>query len=234
MDTQTRHALKSDSFAQATAASVDWLSEHRSGALRWVIGSVVVLAVVVGGLVCWKLRSQAAATALNAALDTYSTPLAQPGAPAVPGTYATAAERAKVAHQQFADVAAKYSLTPEATRAHYFAGVTAADLGQNGSAESELKIAAGAMDHDVANLAKLALATLYHQTSRDSQAEEQFNQIIAKPSETVTANTAKLDLADLYNAEGRQDQARKIWAQIKDADKDGIAGAIAGQKLGSH
>jgi len=44
---------------------------------------------------------------------------------------------------------------------------------------------------------------------------------------------AQLDLADLYATEGKQDQARALWAKIKDADKDGAAGEIAAQKLGS-
>jgi len=42
---------------------------------------------------------------------------------------------------------------------------------------------------------------------------------------------AQLDLADLYASEGKQDQARALWAKVRDADKDGAAGEIAGQKL---
>lgn len=231
MDTQTRHALKGDSFAKATVTSMGWLSEHRSGVLRWILSAVVLLVVVIGGLVGWTMRAQAAAAALGAALDTYSTPLAELGAPAIPGTYATSADRARAAHQQFADVASKYGLTPEGKKAHYFVGVTAAELGQNGTAESELKIASGSWNHNISNLAKVALANLYHDTGRDGQAEEIYSQVAAKPSETVSAYTAKLDLADLYSSEGKQDQARRLWAEIKDGDKDGIAGAIAGQKL---
>jgi len=44
---------------------------------------------------------------------------------------------------------------------------------------------------------------------------------------------AQLDLADLYAAKGQQEQARTLWAKVKDADKDGMAGSIAAQKLGS-
>ena len=86
-------------------------------------------------------------------------------------------------------------------------------------------------DRNIANLAKLALAGLYHQTCRDAQAIDLYNGLVAKPSETVSAAVAQLDLADLYVAEGKQDQARALWAKVKDADKDGAAGAIAAQKL---
>jgi predicted negative regulator of RcsB-dependent stress response len=231
VDTQTRHALKKDSFAQATASSMSWLSGHRSGVLRWVIVGVVVAALVVGGLVFFSLRSSAADTALGAALDVYNAQLAQPGAPAVKGVYASASERSKAANQQFAAVAGQYGWLPEGAKAHYFAGVTYEELGQTASAETELKAAAGSWDRNIANLAKLALAGLYHQSSRDAQAIDLYNGLVAKPSETVSASVAQLDLADLYVAAGKQDQARALWAKVKDADKDGAAGSIAAQKL---
>jgi predicted negative regulator of RcsB-dependent stress response len=77
----------------------------------------------------------------------------------------------------------------------------------------------------------MALAGLYHQTARDSQAIEIYNVLAAKPSDTVSAAVAQLDLADLYAASGKPDQARAIWAKVKDSDKEGAAGAIAAQKL---
>jgi len=231
VDTQTRHALKKDKFAQATASSVSWLSVHRSGAFRWGITIAVVLALVVGGWIYYNLQSDAAATALGSALDVYTAPLAQPGAPAEKNVYASAGERAKAANQGFLAVIRQYGWLPEGAKAHYFAGITDEDLGQTASAETELKAAGGSWDHNLANLATVALAGLYHQTARDPQAIDLYNQLIAKPSETVSANVAQLDLADLYAAAGKQDQARALWAKVKDADKDGAAGSIAAQKL---
>ncbi len=231
MDTQTRHALKGDKFAQATKTSVNWVSGHRSSVIRAVVVAAVVLLVAVGAVVFYSVRSSAAEAALGVALDTYSAPLAIPGAPETPGTYATTADRAKAANQKFVAVAQDYGWLPAGTKAHYFAGVTYEELGQNGPAETELKTAAGSWNRNLANLAKLALAGLYHQTGRDQQAIDLYNGIIAKPSVTVSASVAQLDLADLYAAAGKTDQARMLWAKVKDADKEGAAGAIAAQKL---
>ena len=231
MKTETRHALKQDKFAQAAQGGVSWVTEHRSGVLRWIITGAVVLVAVVAGLVIWNLRSSSAQGALGAALDTYSAPLNTPGAPAQSGSYNTAADRAKAANQQFVAVASQYGMMPEGSKAHYFAGVTYQELGQTGSAEAELKQAAGSWDRNVANLAKLALAGLYHQTGRDAQAIDIYNDLVKNPSTTVSAPVAQLNLADLYVAQGKQDQARKLWASIKDADKDGMAGSLAAQKL---
>lgn len=231
MDTQTRHALKNDKFAQATASSVSWVSGHRSGVLRVVIAAVVVLALAVGAIVFYNVRTAAADGALGAALDIYDAALATPGAPAENGVYSTAADRSRAANKQFVMVAQQYGWLPEGKKAHYFAGITYQELGQTASAESELKIAADSWDRNLANLAKVALASLYHQTARDAQAIDLYNQVIAKPSETVAAAQAQLDLADLYEAAGKQDQARALWAKVKDADKTGAAGSIATQKL---
>jgi tetratricopeptide (TPR) repeat protein len=231
VDTKARHALKKDKFAQATASSMSWLSGHRSGVLRWVIVGVVVLVAGIASLVFLNFRSTTADAALDAAMDVYTAPLAQPGAPAEKGIYTTANDRSKAANQQFTAVAQQYGWLSEGSKAHYFAGVTYEELGQNGPAETELKAAAGSWNRNLSNLAKLALAGLYHQTDRDAQAIDLYNALAAKPSETVPAAVAQLDLADLYAGTGKQDQAKALWAKVKDADKDGAAGGIASQKL---
>jgi predicted negative regulator of RcsB-dependent stress response len=233
VDTQTRHALKGDKFAEATKTGVSWVSGHREGVVRWVVSAGTAVLVVAAAWIFWNVRTSAADAALGAALDVYTAPLAIPGAPPQKGVYATAKERAQAANQQFAAVAQQYGWLPQGARAHYFAGVTDADLGQNGQAETELKAAAHAWDRNLANLAKLALAGLYHQTGRDNDAIALYNDLTAKPSTTVPATVAQLDLADLYAATGKKDQARALWAKVKDADKDGMAGSIATQKLAS-
>ena len=231
MDTQTRHALKGDKFAQATKTSVTWLSGHRTNVVRWAIGAAVVIVLGVGFLIFWNVQESAAETALGQALDIYTAPLAQPGAPVEKGTYTTVAERAKAANEQFKAVADKYGWLTEGSKARYFQGVTEQELGQTAAAEGDLKKVADSWNRNLSNLAKIALASIYHQTGRDQQAIDLYNAIIAKPSETVTAGVAQLDLADLYAATGKEAQAKALWAKLKDSDKDGAAGSIAAQKL---
>jgi predicted negative regulator of RcsB-dependent stress response len=234
VDTQTRHALKKDKFAQAAASSASWISGHRSGVVRLAITAAVVVVLVVGGLIFWNIRSAAADLALGQAIDLYDSPLAQPGAPPEAGVYSASADRAREANREFVAVAGNFGWLPAGAKARYFAGVTYLELGQTGPAETELKTAAGSWDRNLANLAKVALAGLYHQTGRDSQAIDIYNEIAAKPSSTVTTAVAQLDLAELYVAEGKQDQARTLWAKVKDTDKDGAAGQIASQKLNGN
>lgn len=234
MRTETRHALKKDKFAQAAASSASWVSGHRSSVVRWSITGAVVVLVALGALITWNIRASAAAGALGAAMDIYNAPLAVPGEPPQSGVYKTAEERAKAANALFVAAAQKYSLLKAGQMARYFAGVTDEDLGKTAAAEQALKQVAGSWDHNLANLAKVALANLYQQTGRDNQAQDLYNQIIAKPSSTVSASVAQLDLADLYAAEGKRDQARALWAKVQDSDKQGAAGEIAAQKLGGR
>lgn len=231
MDTQTRRALKGDKLAKATQSSMDWISGHRSNVMRWVIVGGVVFVVALGSFIFWSVSSSAADEALGAAMDTYSAQVQMPGEPLLQGEFKTPAERAKAANEQFQAVAKKYSWLPQGLKARYFVGVTSEDLGQNGPAEVELKAAAGSWNRNLANLAKMALAGLYRQTGRDSDAISLYNEIIAKPSDTVTGAVAQLSLADLLAATGKTQDARALWAKIKDSDKDGAAGAIASQKL---
>jgi tetratricopeptide (TPR) repeat protein len=228
VDSQTRHALKQDKFVQATQQSVGWVEENRTSVIRFSIAVVVVLALVIAGFVLYHQRSEAAETAMGSALDVFTSQLAQPGQPVTKGVYATSADRAKAANAQFVQVASQYGWLPVAAKAHYFAGLTYQELGQNASAETELKAAADSWDSNVASLAKFALAGFYHHTGRDGQALEIYNALIAKPTSTVPAFTAQLAEADLYEAAGKLDQAKQIWAKVKDADKAGPAGGGAG------
>jgi predicted negative regulator of RcsB-dependent stress response len=234
VDTQTRHALKGDKFAQATKTSVTWLSGHRTNVVRWAIGAAVVIVLGVGFLIFWNVQESAAETALGQALDIYTAPLAQPGAPVEKGTYSSVTERAKASNEQFKAVAEKYGWLTEGSKARYFQGVTEQELGQTAAAEGDLKKVADSWNRNLSNLAKVALASIYHQTGRDQQAIDLYNEIVAKPSETVTAGVAQLDLADLYAATGKEAQAKALWAKLKDSDKDGAAGSIAAQKLSGN
>ena len=230
MDTQTRHALKQDKLIQVTATGVDWLSENRRRAVRLLVPAVVVLAAIVVGLVIYNQRSTAADLAFGQAMDLYNTPLAQAGQPAVPGatTFSSVAERAKAANQRFVDVTKRYGSLGAGTRARYFAGLTFMEMGQNGNAESALKEVADGHNSDMGALAKVALASLYQQTGRTSEAVVLYQQLIAKPTSTVPANAAQLQLAALYQITNPA-QAKRIYAQLKN-DKS-AAGEIAAQQL---
>ena len=233
MDQQTKQALKHDQFVDTTNQGLEWASENRRSV---IVTSAVVLAailIVVCGVLIYNSRSTQASVAFGAAMQAYQTPLAAPGQPVPPGvkTYPSVAERAKAANGLFLGVADKYGITPDGKLARYFGGLTYMEQGQNASAESTLKEVASGWNGDLAALAKLSLAQLYRQTSRDSQAIDLYNELTAKPTTTVPAGLAQLQLAELYESQGKPELAKKIYAQLKDKDAKGPAGMLAAQKL---
>lgn len=233
VDQQTKAALKQDTFIDATGTGIHWASANRRSV---IITSVLLLAVIliaVGSATIYNRRAESAATDFGAAMQAYQTPLAAPGQQVPPGTktFASASERAKAANGLFSQVADQYGMTPSGKLARYFAGLTFIEEGQNQSAEDTLKNVASGWNGDLAALAKLSLAQLYHQTGRDSLAIDTYNQLVAKPTTTVPAGIAQLQLAELYESQNKPAEARKIYAQLSDKDAKGAAGAIAKQKL---
>ena len=233
MDNQTRHKLKQDNFVIATKHGMHWAGENRRSVITTSILLLAVIVLAVGGVALYNYRSDAAAADFGSAMLVYSSPITTPGEPVAPGsqTYATALDRAKAANALFVATADKYPLTTAGRNARYFAGLTEIEEGQTATAETTLLKLASGMDKNLAALAKVALASLYHQTGRDQQAIDMYNQLIAKPSETETAGMAKLQLGTLYESMNRPDDAKKIYAELKDKDAKGAAGELATQRL---
>jgi predicted negative regulator of RcsB-dependent stress response len=234
VDQQTKAALKqNDKFVTTTEHGIEWASENRKSVIVTTSLLFVAILVIVAFAVFYNKRSDAASVAYGAAMQEYQTPLAAPGQQVPPGvkTYPGVAERAKAANALFMNCAEKYSIVPDGKVCRYFGGLTFIEANQNGPAEEALKQVSSSWNGDLASLAKLSLAQLYHQTGRDPQAIALYNELDGKPTTTVPAGLAKLQLADLYTSEGKADEAKKIYAQLKDKDAKGAAGMIAAQKL---
>ena len=230
-----------DQFVTATEHGIQWASQNRQSAIIAGATVIALILIAVGGYTFYQHRSTTAATAYGEAMETYDTPVQTPGQPVPPGTktFNTALERANAANKQFVAVASQYGLTAPGKMAEYFAGLTYMDAGNNQSAEDALKKTASSWNSDLSALGKMALAQLYQQTGRDSQAADLYNELAKANASTVPMGVAKLQLAAMYEAEGKTDQARKVYAELKDKDKDakgqpGPAAQIAGEKLNPH
>src|SRR6185312_17383793 len=135
-----------------------------------------ILAVIIGGWTYVGYRNQQARGMLGAAIDKYNAPIRPEGQPATPGTlsYASAAERAKAANAEFAQVVDKYSFTESGRIARYFQGITLRDMGDTAGAEKQLNEVASGWDKSMAGLAKLALAGMYVDTNQTAKAIDMY------------------------------------------------------------
>jgi len=228
-----RHQLKQDAFAASTAETISWAVEHRSTLITAGVAVAVVLALLLGGWAYINYRNQQASAELAQAIQKYNAPIRPAGAPATPDvlSYGSSQERDQACHAEFSRIAKKYSFTESAEVARYFAGVTARDLGENAAAEKDLQEVAGSRYPEIASLAKLSLAAVYHDTNRNSQAIALYQQLIDHPTVSVGKSTAQFALASLYESMGQPDEARHIYEQMQKESPGTMVSELASQKL---
>lgn len=233
MRSYTRHQLKQDAFTTSTAETISWAVENRSKVTAAIIVVVVILAILAGGWGYINYRDQQARGELAQALDKYGAPIRPAGAPATPDfqTFASVQERAQVTNAEFNRIADKYTFTQSAEIARYFAGVTAHDLGNAAAAEKDLQEASSSRYHEIASLAKFALAQIYHDTNRNTQAIDLYKELADHPTVSVGKNTAQFALASLYESMARPDDARHIYEQMQKESPASPVAQMAGQKL---
>jgi tetratricopeptide (TPR) repeat protein len=230
---ETRHQLKQDRFSKATfeaaEKTVHWTQEHQSKLIAAVVAVVVIAAIAVGGWYYINSQDEKASLDMAAAVRTMETPLRPAGTPAQPGfpSFESSAERATTARKQFQAIADKYPQTHNAKMARYFVGVTAAQLGDNATAERNLQDAANSSEAQLSSLGKLALASLYSSEKKDAQAIDLYKQLIDKPSEVVPKVTAELELATFYETRDKKDEAKKIYEQVQKENPATEAASLA-------
>ncbi len=237
MRAQTRHQLKQDAFSRVTIGAAertaDWTVEHRSTLIVTAIVIVVVIAGVIGGWYYLNAQDEKASFDLSQAVRTMDTPLRPAGTPEQPDfpTFTSAKERAQAAQKQFQAIVNNYPHTRTADMAHYFIGVTAVSMGDNSAAEKNFKDVAAHGNRQVSSLAKDALAGLYADSHRIKEAVALYQELINKPTDSVSKTTAQLQLAEAYQDNNQPLDAKRLYEQIKKENPTEEAGQLASQKL---
>ena len=237
MRAETRHQLKQDAFSRVTIGAAEktahWTVEHRNTLAIAGIALVVIVAAGVGGWYYLSAQNEKASLDMTQAVRTLEAQLRPAGAPAQPGvpSFTSAKERAGAAKKQFQAILDKYPHTRSADMSRYFLGVTSATEGDNASAENNFKTVASTGNKELASIAKLALATLYGNTSRTKDAAAIDQELINKPTTSVSKVTAQLQLAELYETSNQPLDAKRLYEQIKKDNPSTEAGQMATQKL---
>lgn len=237
MRAETRRQLKQDKFSKATLQvaeqTVHWSAEHKGKVIAGAVVVVVVVAAVLGGWYYLTMQDQKASVEFSKAVQTLGEPIRPVGMPPQPDypSFGSANERATEARKQFQAIAEKYPHTHAGDFARYFVGVTSAQLGDNAAAERGLKPVTEYHNADLSALAKMALASVYRNTNRNKDAEALYNQLIQKPTDTVSKSSAQMQLAETYVAEGKPSEAKKIYEQIQKDAPQSDAAQLASNKL---
>jgi TolA-binding protein len=234
---QTRHQLKQDAFSRVTMEAAEktahWTVEHRSTLVIVAVVVAVVLAATLGGWYYLSAQDEKASLEFSQAVRTLDTQLRPAGSPPQPDvpSFASAKERIEAAQKQFQQIADKYPHTRTADMAHYFLGVTAAESGDNTAAERDFKQVVASGNRELASVARLALAQLYGNTNRTKDAVSLYQELMNKPTTSVSKVTAQLQLAELYQNSNQPLDAKRVYEQVKKDNPNTEAAQLASQKL---
>ncbi|MFZ0296361.1 MAG: tetratricopeptide repeat protein [Candidatus Sulfotelmatobacter sp.] len=237
MRAQTRHQLKQDAFSRVTIEAAEktahWSVEHRNTLVIAVVVLLVIAAAGVGGWYYLSAQNEKASLDMTQAIRTLEAQIRPAGSPAQPGvpSFTSAKERAEAAKKQFQTIIDEYPHTHSADVSRYFLGVTSAAEGDNAAAENDFKAVASSGGKELASIAKLALATLYGNTNRTKDAVTIYQELINKPTVSVSKVTAQLQLAELYQTGNQPLDAKRLYEQIKKDNPTTEAGQMATQKL---
>ena len=230
----TKRQLKEDRFKASAAEAVHWTEEHRRTLIIGIIALVAAVGIGVGGWAYMQHQNDKASVEVGAALRTLGAPIVAPGSPVPAGTetFTSIKDRAAAARKKFQAIADHYRFTSAAKYSRYMAATAAVDAGDNAAAESELMELASSRDKNSASLAKFALASLYRNTGRNSDAVQIYKELAEKPTDTVPKDTAQLELAGMYETT-QPAEAAKLYESIKKADPKSVAAQIASERLDS-
>jgi TolA-binding protein len=234
---KARHQLKQDAFSRATIdvaeRTAHWSVEHRNTLIISIVAVVVVVTLGFGGWYYLNQQDQKASLDLTQAVRTMDTPLRPAGTPAQPDfpSFTSAKERNEAAQKQLQAIVDKYPHTRTADMARYLLGVTASNLGNTSVAENDFKTVASNGSRDVSALAKFALAAVYADNNRTKEAVALYQELINKPTVTVSKVTAQLQLAALYQSSNQPLDAKRLYEQVQKENPSTEAGQLASQKL---
>ncbi len=213
MDRITRKELKRDKFALEVEHTVEYVAEHRKAVIRYSVIGAAVLVLVLGFFAYRRQQRAARQAALTSALEIQQAVIG-PAPNEFIRAFPTEQARDEAAMKAFADIAAKYSGSDEATIAEYYLGTIAANQGKNAEAEKWLKDVVDSGNANYASLAKLTLAEIYKLQGRLGEGEALLRSLIAKPTDFVSKEQATINLAELL-ASSKPAEARKLLEPLR-------------------
>lgn len=186
MKSQERHKLKENEFARTVGHARDVLATRQRD-ITWAVAAVVVLLAIVGGYVWWRQSTASRGTELLAtALAVYESPVVPAAAPA-PG-----------------------SLPPVQQPGTY--------LTEQAKLEAALPKFIEAADKYPSTPA--GITARYHAASilaglgRYSEAEQRFQEVVAKAGTSLYGRTGRLGLAEAQVAQKKYDNAITIYTEM--------------------
>jgi predicted negative regulator of RcsB-dependent stress response len=217
---EVRHRLKEDRFAETAQGYFSWMREHSVNVVGIVLALTIAIALALGGYYYKENREQKASAALGSAMDTLNAPIGAADPESGEESFSSVKDRGQAAQKKFEAIASQYPYTHAGKISRYMIGVSEIQEGNNTAAEATFKQVSTSHDKDLASLAKMALASLYSATNRNSDAIAIYKDLADHPTHEVSKLAAQFELAGMY-ANTQPDEARKLYQEIQqNADPD--------------
>ncbi|HEY6931002.1 MAG TPA: tetratricopeptide repeat protein [Thermoanaerobaculia bacterium] len=205
-----RKDLKRNELAETMGRTVDYVSHHRKGVTEGIVIGACAVALVAGVFLFRAYRESAAGSQLSKALAILDTPIAgSPGATG-PRTYATAAERDRLADRHLR-AAAGYG----GTAAGRAAGVIlAARDPKLPKAPEDLSRAARDGKGEVAAAAEIGEARLLVASGKAPEAIDRLRRAIDSPQSRAPKDALLFALAQAYEKTGAMGDAKATYQRL--------------------
>jgi len=217
----TRKQLKTDKFAQDVGLTFNFLSEHRSEAIRYGLIGAAVIILGVGYYFYSRHEAGVREDALTQAMKIDGAIVAaQPDATHI--NFATQAEKDKARTQAFSDLATKYHGTAEGAVGGIYVGAEQADKGNFPAAEKIFKDVMDSAPAEYSAQARVSLAHVYAAEGKTPDAEKLLRYLMDHPTALVSREEATFELADIL-AKSNCTEALKLIAPLRTSTRTAIS-----------
>jgi predicted negative regulator of RcsB-dependent stress response len=220
----TRKELKTDKFALEVGHTFTFFEEHQKELLRYGIGVVVAVVLIIGFVMYSRSQHAVREEALAKAIQVQETAVGPITNPSQNPTFPTQEAKDEVALKTFGELQSKYPGTDEGEIAEYYLGAIKADQGKLAEAEKNFKNVADKGSSQYASLAKFSLAQIYFSDGRGDEGEKVLRDLIAHPTVYVSSDQATIALARFIGPK-KPAEARKLLDPLR--SKPGAVGQTA-------
>lgn len=213
----TRKQIKNDQFVTLIDRWAHWMGQNWRQAAIGLGGALVVALVYWGVSALVAGRTDAAATALAAAIETYAAPVGSAAPATATVKFATDTERLDAAEKAFKAVSSRYWLTSQARYAKLYLAHVAADRGDTAAAVRILgEIASRKTDNPLVRLATLDLIRLRVAKGEGQQLIPDLEAMVAGKDPRLPRDVAMYEMARMWEKEGKPAEALKLYRKLVD------------------
>ena len=227
MDRISRKQLKTDPFRTEVQHTLEYVTEHKSQAVRY--GSIALVVVVfIGGWYFYSQHEHTVRQEKMAEVFRISNANVGPAQNAFELSYATPDAKDAALVKALSDLSLQFHGTEEGTAGEYMLAAHAADKGNAAEAERRLRDVVDNGKGPYTSMARVQLARIYGSQEKIADAKNLLQPLIDRPTMFVSKEQAELALAKIIGPT-EPDQARKILMSLRTSDRPVISQAAMNQ-----